>query len=102
MALENYADELFEEVFTGHSDIDLAEWSGAPIAGQPADIEFVENFHAPVEGDFGVAGAPADSVSTIPATDEEIHAMLYPRAIGNPTNAELIDDDPLRGNPRDA
>eukprot|EP00959_Pyramimonas_sp_CCMP1952_P228626 4780113-Pyramimonas_sp.AAC.1 len=28
--------------------------------------------------------------------------MLYPRVIGNPTDMELIDDDPLRGNPRDA
>eukprot|EP00959_Pyramimonas_sp_CCMP1952_P406633 8522568-Pyramimonas_sp.AAC.1 len=36
--LENYSDELFEEVFTGHGDIDLAEWLGIPIAGQPADI----------------------------------------------------------------
>eukprot|EP00959_Pyramimonas_sp_CCMP1952_P160000 3346659-Pyramimonas_sp.AAC.1 len=36
MALENYADELFEEVFAGHDDIDLAEWLGVPIAGQPA------------------------------------------------------------------
>eukprot|EP00959_Pyramimonas_sp_CCMP1952_P284512 5947713-Pyramimonas_sp.AAC.1 len=38
MNLENYADELFEEVFAGHGDIDLAEWPGLPIAGQPADI----------------------------------------------------------------
>eukprot|EP00959_Pyramimonas_sp_CCMP1952_P195312 4083882-Pyramimonas_sp.AAC.1 len=68
MNLENYSDELFEEVFTGHNDIDLAEWLGIPIAGQPADIESVENFHMPVEGDFGMAGAPADSDPTIPAT----------------------------------
>eukprot|EP00959_Pyramimonas_sp_CCMP1952_P287949 6021682-Pyramimonas_sp.AAC.1 len=79
MTFENYADELFEEVIAGRSDIDLAEWLAAPIAGQPADIEFVENFHMPVEGDSGIAGAPADSDSTIPATDEEINAMLYPR-----------------------
>eukprot|EP00959_Pyramimonas_sp_CCMP1952_P163895 3426638-Pyramimonas_sp.AAC.1 len=26
VTLENYADELFEEVFTGHGDVDLAEW----------------------------------------------------------------------------
>eukprot|EP00959_Pyramimonas_sp_CCMP1952_P197655 4133750-Pyramimonas_sp.AAC.1 len=26
MNLDNCADELFEEVFTGHNDIDLAEW----------------------------------------------------------------------------
>eukprot|EP00959_Pyramimonas_sp_CCMP1952_P060749 1268934-Pyramimonas_sp.AAC.1 len=47
-------------------------------------------------------GAPADSEATIPATDEEIQAMLYPRVIGNPTDMELVDGDPLRGNPRDA
>eukprot|EP00959_Pyramimonas_sp_CCMP1952_P141321 2957980-Pyramimonas_sp.AAC.1 len=28
--------------------------------------------------------------------------MLYPRVIGHLTNAESIDDDPLRGSPRDA
>eukprot|EP00959_Pyramimonas_sp_CCMP1952_P091907 1923806-Pyramimonas_sp.AAC.1 len=49
-----------------------------------------------------MAGAPADSESTIPAPDEEIQAMLYPRVTGNPTDMELIDDDLLRGNPRDA
>eukprot|EP00959_Pyramimonas_sp_CCMP1952_P054781 1144768-Pyramimonas_sp.AAC.1 len=49
VALDNYADELFEEVFTGHNDIDMAEWLSVPIAGQPADSEFVENFHAPAE-----------------------------------------------------
>eukprot|EP00959_Pyramimonas_sp_CCMP1952_P428284 8970453-Pyramimonas_sp.AAC.1 len=63
MALANYADELFEEVFAGHDDVDLAEWLGVPIAGQPADVEFVENFHVPVEGDVGMAGAPADAAS---------------------------------------
>eukprot|EP00959_Pyramimonas_sp_CCMP1952_P403754 8460647-Pyramimonas_sp.AAC.1 len=26
---------------------------------------------------------------------------FYPRAVGNLINTELIDDDPLRGNPRD-
>eukprot|EP00959_Pyramimonas_sp_CCMP1952_P423961 8880439-Pyramimonas_sp.AAC.1 len=26
MTLENYADELFKDVFTGRGDIDLAEW----------------------------------------------------------------------------
>eukprot|EP00959_Pyramimonas_sp_CCMP1952_P311560 6520414-Pyramimonas_sp.AAC.1 len=56
----------------------------------------------PIEGDFGMAGAPADSESTSPATDKEIHAMLYPRVIGNPTNMEVIDDYPRRENPRDA
>eukprot|EP00959_Pyramimonas_sp_CCMP1952_P273669 5720302-Pyramimonas_sp.AAC.1 len=61
MTLENYADELFEEVLTGHNDTDLAEWLGVPIAGQRADIEFVENFYMPVECDFGMAGTPADS-----------------------------------------
>eukprot|EP00959_Pyramimonas_sp_CCMP1952_P275082 5750574-Pyramimonas_sp.AAC.1 len=59
MTLENYTDELFEEAFTGHSDIDLEEWLGVPIAGQPADIEFNENFHVLAEGDFGTAGKPA-------------------------------------------
>eukprot|EP00959_Pyramimonas_sp_CCMP1952_P028235 592542-Pyramimonas_sp.AAC.1 len=49
-----------------------------------------------------MAGAPADSESTTSAADEEIHAMLYPRVIGNPTYMELIDDDPLRGSARDA
>eukprot|EP00959_Pyramimonas_sp_CCMP1952_P038049 796240-Pyramimonas_sp.AAC.1 len=91
VALENYAGELFEEVLAGHDDIEMAEWLGMPIAGPSADIEFVENFHMPIEGDFGMAGAPADLESTIPATDEEIYAMLYPRAIGHPTNVELID-----------
>eukprot|EP00959_Pyramimonas_sp_CCMP1952_P016258 344179-Pyramimonas_sp.AAC.1 len=38
MSLENYADELFEEVFAGHSEIDLADWLGIPIAGHTADI----------------------------------------------------------------
>eukprot|EP00959_Pyramimonas_sp_CCMP1952_P257847 5388590-Pyramimonas_sp.AAC.1 len=61
MTLENCADELFEEVLTGHNDIDLAEWLGMPIAGQPADIEYVENFHMPAEGYADMAGAPADS-----------------------------------------
>eukprot|EP00959_Pyramimonas_sp_CCMP1952_P246988 5162140-Pyramimonas_sp.AAC.1 len=45
----------------------------------------------PGECGFGMAGA-----------DEDTHAMLYPRVIGNPTNTELIDGDPLRGSPRDA
>eukprot|EP00959_Pyramimonas_sp_CCMP1952_P301169 6301229-Pyramimonas_sp.AAC.1 len=49
-----------------------------------------------------MAGAPADSEVTIPATDEEIQLMLYHRVIGNPTDMELSDDDPLRGNPRGA
>eukprot|EP00959_Pyramimonas_sp_CCMP1952_P151323 3166258-Pyramimonas_sp.AAC.1 len=89
---------LFEEVVTGHGDIDLAEWLGIPIGGQPADIECVENFRAPAAGDADVAGAPADSEATIPATDEEIQLMLYPRVIGNPTTTELSDDGPLRGN----
>eukprot|EP00959_Pyramimonas_sp_CCMP1952_P331074 6932927-Pyramimonas_sp.AAC.1 len=69
--LENCADELFDGVFTSHDDIDSAEWLGIPVAGQPADFELVENFHMPAEGDFGMAGAPADSESTIPATDEK-------------------------------
>eukprot|EP00959_Pyramimonas_sp_CCMP1952_P336872 7054014-Pyramimonas_sp.AAC.1 len=86
MNLEDYADDLFEEVFTGRGDIDLAEWLGIPTAGQPTEIEFVDNFHMPFEDDFGMAGAPADFESTIPAADEEVRAMLYPRAIGNPTN----------------
>eukprot|EP00959_Pyramimonas_sp_CCMP1952_P230140 4811681-Pyramimonas_sp.AAC.1 len=101
MSLENYADGLFEEVFAGHNDIDLADWLGMPIAGRPADIDFIENFHAPAERDDELAGAPADSEATTPATEEEIQWMLYPRFIGYPTNMELSDDDPLRGNPRD-
>eukprot|EP00959_Pyramimonas_sp_CCMP1952_P448878 9399390-Pyramimonas_sp.AAC.1 len=28
--------------------------------------------------------------------------MLHPRVIGNPADIGLIDDDPLRGRPRDA
>eukprot|EP00959_Pyramimonas_sp_CCMP1952_P216719 4532200-Pyramimonas_sp.AAC.1 len=79
LSLENSADELFEEVFTCHSDIDLADWLGIPIAGQPADIEFVENFHVPAEGDADMAGAPADSEAIVPATEEEIQLMLHPR-----------------------
>eukprot|EP00959_Pyramimonas_sp_CCMP1952_P076016 1588532-Pyramimonas_sp.AAC.1 len=31
-----------------------------------------------------------------------LHAVLYPRAVEDPTNVELIDGNPLRGNPRDA
>eukprot|EP00959_Pyramimonas_sp_CCMP1952_P065817 1374160-Pyramimonas_sp.AAC.1 len=69
-----------------------------PISGQPADLEFVENFHVPAEGDGEMAGAPADSEATVPA---EIQLMLYPRVIGNPTNMELSDDDPWWGSPRD-
>eukprot|EP00959_Pyramimonas_sp_CCMP1952_P110826 2318731-Pyramimonas_sp.AAC.1 len=83
--LENCAGELFEEVFTGHKDNDLAEWLGTPNRGA------IEHFHAPVEGDSGMAGAPADSESTTLATFEEVHAVLYPRAIGTPTDMELID-----------
>eukprot|EP00959_Pyramimonas_sp_CCMP1952_P004811 100950-Pyramimonas_sp.AAC.1 len=101
MSLENYADGLFEEAFTGHNDNDLADWLGMPIAGQRADIEFVENFHVPAEGDDEIAGTPADSEATILATEDEIQLMLYPRVIGKPTNMELSDGDPLRGNPRD-
>eukprot|EP00959_Pyramimonas_sp_CCMP1952_P315884 6611453-Pyramimonas_sp.AAC.1 len=100
VTLEIRADELFEGVLTGHDDIDLAEWLGRPIAGQPSDIRFAENFHAPAEGDADMAEAPADTEVTILATDEEIQAMLYPRATGNPTDMELGDDDPLRGNLR--
>eukprot|EP00959_Pyramimonas_sp_CCMP1952_P039980 836095-Pyramimonas_sp.AAC.1 len=48
-----------------------------------------------------MAGSPADSEAIIPATEEEIQLILYPRVLGNPTNTELSDDDPLRGNPRD-
>eukprot|EP00959_Pyramimonas_sp_CCMP1952_P385658 8082025-Pyramimonas_sp.AAC.1 len=65
VSLENCADELFEEILTGRSGIDLAGWLGSPIAGQPADIEFVENFHAPAEGDDDMAVTPADSEATI-------------------------------------
>eukprot|EP00959_Pyramimonas_sp_CCMP1952_P178953 3741069-Pyramimonas_sp.AAC.1 len=35
VTLENFADELFEEVFSGHDDIDLAEWLGVPSRGNP-------------------------------------------------------------------
>eukprot|EP00959_Pyramimonas_sp_CCMP1952_P431522 9037425-Pyramimonas_sp.AAC.1 len=49
-----------------------------------------------------MAGAPADSDSTILATGEEDHAVPYPRVIENPTDTESIDDDLLRGSPRDA
>eukprot|EP00959_Pyramimonas_sp_CCMP1952_P315602 6605550-Pyramimonas_sp.AAC.1 len=38
VSFENCASELFEEVFIGHNGIDLADWLGIPIAGQPADI----------------------------------------------------------------
>eukprot|EP00959_Pyramimonas_sp_CCMP1952_P041077 858853-Pyramimonas_sp.AAC.1 len=55
----------------------------------------------PAEGDGGMAGAPADSETIIPATEEEMQLMLYPRVLGKPTNMELSDGDPLRGNPRD-
>eukprot|EP00959_Pyramimonas_sp_CCMP1952_P290402 6074075-Pyramimonas_sp.AAC.1 len=48
-----------------------------------------------------MAGAPSDSEATIPAIEEEMQLMHYPRAIGNPTNMDLTDDDHLRENPRD-
>eukprot|EP00959_Pyramimonas_sp_CCMP1952_P088023 1841829-Pyramimonas_sp.AAC.1 len=47
-----------------------------------------------------MAGVPADSEAIIPATEEEVQLMLYPRVMGNPANVELSDDAPLRGNPR--
>eukprot|EP00959_Pyramimonas_sp_CCMP1952_P363368 7609162-Pyramimonas_sp.AAC.1 len=47
-------------------------------------------------------GHPWTHILPFVSQDEEMHAMLYHRAIGNPTNAEVIDDDPLRGSPRDA
>eukprot|EP00959_Pyramimonas_sp_CCMP1952_P102417 2142373-Pyramimonas_sp.AAC.1 len=61
MSLDNYAGELFGEIFSGHNEIDLANWLGMPIAGQPADIAFVENIHVPAEVDHEMTGAPADS-----------------------------------------
>eukprot|EP00959_Pyramimonas_sp_CCMP1952_P229189 4792071-Pyramimonas_sp.AAC.1 len=73
-----------------------------PIAGQPADPEFVWSFQMPAEGDDEMAAPPVDSEATAPATEEEVQWMLYPRVIGNPTNMKLSDDDPLRGKPRDA
>eukprot|EP00959_Pyramimonas_sp_CCMP1952_P043281 905723-Pyramimonas_sp.AAC.1 len=78
-SLENYADELFEKIFIGHSEIDLADWLGIPIAGQTADIECVEKLHIPAEGDDEMAVTPAE---------EEIQLMLYPRVIGSPTNMD--------------
>eukprot|EP00959_Pyramimonas_sp_CCMP1952_P320489 6706698-Pyramimonas_sp.AAC.1 len=102
MSLNSYADELSEEMFTGHNEIDLADWPGMPIAGQPADVEFVEDFHMPAEADREMAGAPADSEATTPAREEEIQLTFYPRAFDNPTNMELSDDGPVRGSPRDA
>eukprot|EP00959_Pyramimonas_sp_CCMP1952_P201169 4207135-Pyramimonas_sp.AAC.1 len=77
MSLENYADELFEDIFTGHNEIDLAGRQDIPIAGQPADIEFVENFHVPAEGDDEMAATPANSEATIPATEGGIHVMIF-------------------------
>eukprot|EP00959_Pyramimonas_sp_CCMP1952_P197005 4119401-Pyramimonas_sp.AAC.1 len=38
MSFENCADELFEEMHVGHNEINLADWLGMPIAGQPAPI----------------------------------------------------------------
>eukprot|EP00959_Pyramimonas_sp_CCMP1952_P040316 843282-Pyramimonas_sp.AAC.1 len=101
MSLENYADGLFEEVFTGHNDIDLADWLGMPIAGQAADVDFVENARVPAEGGDEMAGAPADSEATIAATEEDMQRVLYLRSIGSPTKMELSGDDPLRGKPPD-
>eukprot|EP00959_Pyramimonas_sp_CCMP1952_P162102 3389258-Pyramimonas_sp.AAC.1 len=72
-----------------------------PIAGQPADIKCVEKFHVPAEVDGEMAGAPADSEAIVPAVTGGIQLMLHPRIIGNPTNMELSDDGPSRGNPRD-
>eukprot|EP00959_Pyramimonas_sp_CCMP1952_P213045 4457499-Pyramimonas_sp.AAC.1 len=37
-SLERYADELFEEIYVGQYDINLADWLGIPIAWQPAHI----------------------------------------------------------------
>eukprot|EP00959_Pyramimonas_sp_CCMP1952_P129187 2701412-Pyramimonas_sp.AAC.1 len=55
-----------------------------PIAGQPAQIEFVGDYHIPANIDHDMAGASADSEATIPATDEDIQMMLNPQVIGNP------------------
>eukprot|EP00959_Pyramimonas_sp_CCMP1952_P210581 4406680-Pyramimonas_sp.AAC.1 len=49
-----------------------------------------------------MTGAPADSDATTTATEEELQLAPQPQAIGNPTRRETCDDDPLRGNPRDA
>eukprot|EP00959_Pyramimonas_sp_CCMP1952_P293657 6141579-Pyramimonas_sp.AAC.1 len=49
-----------------------------------------------------MAGAPADSEATIPATEEEMQMMLHPQVVGNPINIEPSGDDPWRGSPRDA
>eukprot|EP00959_Pyramimonas_sp_CCMP1952_P041658 871458-Pyramimonas_sp.AAC.1 len=48
-----------------------------------------------------MAGAPADSEATFLATEEGKQLMLYPWVIGNPTDMDLSDDDPVWGNPRD-
>eukprot|EP00959_Pyramimonas_sp_CCMP1952_P039828 832745-Pyramimonas_sp.AAC.1 len=58
MSLENSAGELFEELLTGHNEINLANWLGMPIAGQPADIEFVENCDIPAEAHSQFRGHP--------------------------------------------
>eukprot|EP00959_Pyramimonas_sp_CCMP1952_P396029 8297847-Pyramimonas_sp.AAC.1 len=100
MSLQNYADELFEEIYVGHGEINPADWLGIPIAGRFAHIEFVEDFNIPAEVDQDLAGAPADSEATFPATEEEAQMMLHPQVIGNPTNMESNDDDLLRENPR--
>eukprot|EP00959_Pyramimonas_sp_CCMP1952_P330293 6915896-Pyramimonas_sp.AAC.2 len=60
MSLEIDANELYEEISTGHDEIDLADWLGIPIAGQPADVEYLENFRMPAGGDDEMAAAPAD------------------------------------------
>eukprot|EP00959_Pyramimonas_sp_CCMP1952_P065821 1374210-Pyramimonas_sp.AAC.1 len=36
VSLERCAWQLFEEVYGGRDEIDLADWLGTPIAGQPA------------------------------------------------------------------
>eukprot|EP00959_Pyramimonas_sp_CCMP1952_P338839 7096060-Pyramimonas_sp.AAC.1 len=103
MYLERCAGELFEEVCVGHDGANLADWLGMPIAGQqPAHIEFVEGFHVPAEIEHDMAGAPANSEAIIPAAEEEMPLMLHLQVIGNPIDRELCDDDPPRGNPRNA
>eukprot|EP00959_Pyramimonas_sp_CCMP1952_P367522 7697992-Pyramimonas_sp.AAC.1 len=47
-----------------------------------------------------MAGAPADSDATMPASEEELQLAFQPQVIGGPAREEPYDDEPMRGSPR--
>eukprot|EP00959_Pyramimonas_sp_CCMP1952_P005671 118958-Pyramimonas_sp.AAC.1 len=74
-------------------------------------MDIVEEFRPPADTDCEMAGAPAHSDghepdSSVdgarPAAEVELEFAFRPQVIGNPARSVACDDDPLRGNPRDA